>query len=336
MKRTMTLIVAATATAAAATITGVAVAASSPTVSTRAATKISNSGATLNGVVNPNGNPTGYAFDYGVTNAYGLVTKSHSAGHGTKPISVDAGVGSLSPGTVYHYRVVALNKSGAAFGSDHTFKTKGPPPAGVVTGSPISVGKTTATVTGTVSTNGAATSWTVQFGLTGAYGSQTFAQLIPNSPTPTPVSIQLMGLTPATLFHYRFVGSHGPKVVTYGGDATFFTEPVKRPKPRLTVQTKPSRDRHRPFVYTTTGGLRGGSFIPANVRCTGNVGLRYFRGRRQISFALVQVAPNCTFSSQARFRRLRGSGLRPVRIKVTFRGNGYIRRVSRSTTVTAG
>lgn len=334
MKRTTKLVVAAVGLAA--TITGVAVAASSPTVSTRPATRISKFGARLNGVVNPNASRTGYVFDYGVTSAYGLVTPGHSAGRGTKPIRVGVGVGGLVPGTIYHYRIVALSRFGTAVGADHRFKTKGPPPPGVVTGPPVTVGKTTATATGTVSTNGAATTWTVQYGPSTAYGFQTIGQLIPNSPTPTPVSVALSGLAPRTLFHYRLVGLHGLRVVSYGADATFYTEPLKRPKPRLTTKTTPSRDRHRPFVFTTTGGLHGFSWMPASVRCTGSVGVRYFRGRRQISFALVPVSPNCTFAAQARFRHLRGRGLRPVRIKISFRGNGYLRPVSHTHTVIAG
>jgi hypothetical protein len=98
MKRTTRLIVAVIAFAA--VITGVAVAASSPTVATRAATSIRNFSAKLNGVVNPNGNRTGYAFQYGLTTAYGLQTKSHNGGNGTKPIAASTVVGRLSPGTV--------------------------------------------------------------------------------------------------------------------------------------------------------------------------------------------------------------------------------------------
>ncbi len=178
--------------------------------------------------MNPNGTHTGYVFQYGLTNAYGLDSKSHNAGGGTKAIVVSAAVTGLSPGTVYHYRVVALNRLGATTGAGRTFKTTGPPPPGVVTGAPVSVGKTSATVTGTVSTNGAATTWMVQFGVTTTYGFQTFDQVIPKSPTPTAVSSQLTGLTPGTMFHYRFVGLHGGKVVSDGADGTFFTEPANR------------------------------------------------------------------------------------------------------------
>ena len=71
MKRSIQVLVAALAVGA--MITGVAVAASSPTVTTKAATKITNSTATLQGTVNPNGNQTGWLFQWGVTTAYGNV-----------------------------------------------------------------------------------------------------------------------------------------------------------------------------------------------------------------------------------------------------------------------
>ena len=333
MKRTMTLVVAAVTLAA--VITGVAVAASSPTVSTRPATSIRNFSAKLNATVNPNGVRTGYVFQYGLTNGYGLQSKSHSAGSGSKVVAGSVVVGHLSPGTVYHYRVVALNRLGSATGADHMFKTTGPPPPGVVTGAPTSVGKNTATVTGTVSTNGAATTWLVQFGLTTAYGAQTFGQVIPTSLTPTAVSVQLTGLEPGQMFHYRLVGLHNGHVVSDGSDATFFTEPATRAKTRISAHTRPGRDRHAPFVFTTHGTIRGGSSMPATVRCTGTVRVRYFRGRHRISSGLASVAPNCTFSAQATFRHLRGHGATRLRIAISFGGNGYIAPSKRTNTVTA-
>jgi hypothetical protein len=334
MKRTTKLIVAAVAIGA--VITGVAVAASSPTVVTEAATKISNSGARLNASVNPNGNQTGYSFQYGLTTAYGLTTKGRSAGHGTKPLSVGVGVGGLTPGTVYHYRIVALNHAGTSFGTDRKFKTTGAPPPGVTTGPAVNVGKTTATVTGTVDTNGAATQWLVQYGLTTSYGQETFSQVIPKSPTPTAVSVQLTGLTSATLFHYRLIGLHGSKVVSDGNDATFFTKPVNRLKPRLSTRTTPRLDRRAPFSMTTGGTLHGATSIPASVRCTGTTSLSYFNGKRRMLSVLVPVGPNCKFSVHALFRHIRGHKPRQVRIAIHFRGNGYIAPVSRNNRVTVG
>ena len=61
---------------------GVAFAAASPTVTTGAAKSVSNTAEALAGTVNPNGDQTGYTFQYGLTTAYGLGSASHSAGGG--------------------------------------------------------------------------------------------------------------------------------------------------------------------------------------------------------------------------------------------------------------
>lgn len=334
MTRTIKLLAAGLLLAAA--ITGVAVAASSPTVATGAATNIGNTAATLNATVNPNGNQTGYSFQYGVTTAYGLSTNSHSAGHGTKPVTVAAAISGLTPGTVYHYRISALNKAGGSIGVDRTFKTTGAPPPTPITGSPVSVGKTMATITGSVTTNGAATSWVVQYGLTTAYGVETFAQTLPPSAAAVPVSVQLTGLASATLFHYRVVAFHGSQASGTGNDGTFFTEPARAPKPRFTTRTTPSRESRKPYTFTTRGTLHGATFIPASVRCTGNVGLRYYHGKRQIGFIVAPVGPTCQFSAQESFRHIGVPLPAQVRITIDYRGNGYLASVKRTNTVTAG
>ena len=45
-----------------------------PTVETKAATSLSETGATLNGLVNPNGAETKYSFEYRTTESYGTKT----------------------------------------------------------------------------------------------------------------------------------------------------------------------------------------------------------------------------------------------------------------------
>jgi hypothetical protein len=65
-----------------------AVAASSPTVVTSTATHVGQTSAVLNGTVNPNGSSTTYFFQWGLTTAYGVNGKAHSAGSGTKVVAV--------------------------------------------------------------------------------------------------------------------------------------------------------------------------------------------------------------------------------------------------------
>jgi hypothetical protein len=98
--------------------------AAAPGVSTTAARSVTSTSATLTGTVNPNGEATTYHFDYGPTKSYGSSTPNQGPTGATKGnIAVQAAVGSLSPGSTYHYRLVATNASGTKTGGDKTFKT---------------------------------------------------------------------------------------------------------------------------------------------------------------------------------------------------------------------
>jgi hypothetical protein len=311
--------------------------AASPTATTGAATKISQTGVVLHGLVNPNGVATGYVFQYGPTPNLGIDSSSKSIGAGTKAVDVARALGGLTPGTVYYYRVAATSTAGTAYGAILHFATGGHPPPAVVTGVALNVRKTVATPTGLINANGGATSWQIQYGLTAGYGLETgLAALTPVTATPLPVSAQLSGLAPATLFHYRVVAVPAVGPVAYGGDATFFTEPDRRPAPRFTAHTSPGSDKKSPYAFNTTGTLQGASFIPAIDRCTGTVGVRYYNGKRQLAVVVAPVGGDCKFSAQASFRRTHAKG--PVRLRITidFRGNGYIAPVNRVNHVSAG
>ncbi len=94
--------------------------------STRRA-RITMSHATLNGKVVTNGLAVTWHFQWGKTTSYGKLTPNRaiSAGGGTVPVSFQ--VTGLSPGTVYHYRVVAVSSAGqTATSSDARFKTPAP------------------------------------------------------------------------------------------------------------------------------------------------------------------------------------------------------------------
>jgi phosphodiesterase/alkaline phosphatase D-like protein len=333
MKRTIKLL--GVALALAMTVTAVALAAASPGVKTGKATAIGNTTATLNADVNPNGAHTGYSFQYGPTVAYGLTTASRSAGSGTKFVAVSTAVSGLTPGTLYHYRVLALNGSGAATGTDHTFTTTGHPPASVATGPAVSVSTTSATATGSVNPEGQATTWVVQYGLT-SYTVQTIAgPPLPAVTTAEPVSVVLSGLAPGKLFHYRIVATHG-KTVSIGADQTFFTYPSYRRTPKLKTRTAPSRRTHKPYVFTTSGSVNGAFFVPQALRCTGVVTIRYYNGKHQVAFTVTQVEPNCGFSTPVSFRRLIGGGPTALRVAIRYRGNGYLKPVTVNDHVTLG
>jgi hypothetical protein len=119
-------------------------AATPPGVSTGGAANVAQQTAQLTGTVDPNGDTTGYQFQYGTTSAYGAVTPEATlAGDGRKTVTAD--IGGLAPATTYHYRLIAHNSKGVTKGADRTFKTK-VQPLGVTFGAtpnPILPGATT-------------------------------------------------------------------------------------------------------------------------------------------------------------------------------------------------
>ena len=94
-----------------------------PRAVTQGTAGVTSEGATLSGIVNPRGVSTQYRFDYGKTSAYGSQLKNEGAGSGTADLAESAEIGSLSPSTEYHYRIVATSSEGTVYGDDHTFTT---------------------------------------------------------------------------------------------------------------------------------------------------------------------------------------------------------------------
>lgn len=104
-------------TVASATPTG-----SAPAVTTSAASAVTTTTATMNGTVNPNGLATSAFFQVGLTAAYGT-TSSIVQLSGSSAVGVNSTTNNLSPGTTYHYRLVATNSAGTSDGADVTFTT---------------------------------------------------------------------------------------------------------------------------------------------------------------------------------------------------------------------
>jgi hypothetical protein len=136
---------------------GPAGAASAPFVSTGSAKHVTYGTATLTGSVNPHGADASYFFQYGPTKAYGLQTAVADAGHGKSTVRVSLPVAGLQPLTKYHFRLIAVNASGAGTGADSSFTTAKIPLslAILVAPNPVLFGGT-ALVEGTLSGTGAA------------------------------------------------------------------------------------------------------------------------------------------------------------------------------------
>jgi phosphodiesterase/alkaline phosphatase D-like protein len=203
---------------------------SAPAVVTADATSVAPTSATLRGSVTPNGLATTWWFEYGTSTSYRWKTSAHSAGSGGKAVSVSAAVSGLQPATTYHFRLVAQNSSGRAYGADRSFSAVGPP--SVQTGSAQSIGPDAAVVTGALDTRGRSTSWWFQYGTSTSYGKSTPARSAGSAAGTQRPSTTLGGLAPATTYHYRLVAKSDAGTTT-GADATFTTAGVT-----LTVATR--------------------------------------------------------------------------------------------------
>ncbi|HEY7255864.1 MAG TPA: plastocyanin/azurin family copper-binding protein [Solirubrobacterales bacterium] len=100
----------------------------SPSATTGAATEVGETSAKLGGAVNPEGLQTKYFFNYGTTSAYGQKTEEKIAGSGTASVDVSEQLTGLSPGTTYHFQLVAKNSGGEVKGEDQAFTTASTPP----------------------------------------------------------------------------------------------------------------------------------------------------------------------------------------------------------------
>jgi hypothetical protein len=90
---------------------------------TTPATGVSETAATLTGVLAPGGG-TRYQFEYG-KNRYTAVTPIQSIGSSNSDTPVSAVVTGLEPGTTYRFRLVALDSDGAGVGGNESFTTGG-------------------------------------------------------------------------------------------------------------------------------------------------------------------------------------------------------------------
>ncbi|HWF54918.1 MAG TPA: hypothetical protein VG223_09840 [Solirubrobacteraceae bacterium] len=308
---------------------GPALAAASPTVTDVTAEAVHDTSATLHATINPNGASTIYYFQLGLTTAYGRTSAQRSAGHGSKPVRASTAATELLPGTLYHFRVIAQNAAGVTVGTDHQFTTAGPPPPGVSTGGATNVGRNSATLTGVVYPNNAATTYEFAYGPTPAFGMFTPQVTLPKGTTPVTVSEPISLLESGAVVYYQLLAIHAGVAPQGGGTMTFLTEPDPRPVPRLQASTQPRRARRAPYTLTTFGKLTGyPSIIPPADACTGTVKVRIFDGSKRVAIGFAPLQSDCSFSLANTFARLPGHGRRNrtvgLKVYVYFDGNGYV------------
>ena len=188
-----------TATALAAPVTG-------------PAENVGATGATLTGTVDA---PGMAYFEYGTTAGYGLATTAQPVAPG----EVEVPVTGLTPETTYHYQLVGPG----GVGGDRTFTTTtNPLPPTVTDQRAREIGPESALATASVNPNGNATTYSIEYGTSTRYGSDTTAASAGNGKTLTAVSAKLPDLRPYTRYHWRTVASNAAGV-TRGRDRSFRT-----------------------------------------------------------------------------------------------------------------
>ncbi len=336
-KRRMVAALGATAVTVSLVVAAGALALSGPTVSGESASAASETGATLSAAVNPAGQATTYAFEYGTSEHYSVQTAVQSAGAGTSPTTVSIVLSGLRPGTTYHYRVLATNAGGTTAGSDATFKTTGiappeptpPPPA---TGAAIGIGTESATLNGTVGTTGLPAGETVtyyfQLGPSLPYALQTAPQTVKAGGAPVAVKALASGLASAQLFHYRLVIVTEGNRVAVGPDSTFITLPRERLHPAsVTMSVSPAFQRAIPDRVTVSGKMVPPAGMSDFIGCRGYFDITYRVRLITVQSLRAGIQKDCTFSLPVVFhnrRRLMGGR---VTVYVLFAGNRFLQRM---------
>jgi phosphodiesterase/alkaline phosphatase D-like protein len=268
---------------------------STPTVVTKAASTITQTSATLNATVNPNGGEvTACEVEYGPTTSYGSHAEcSEFPGSGTSPVAVSAEIGGLTVNSTYHFRISATNSSGTSKGSDETFKTLSTAPS-VVACAP-SVTQTTAKLCGIVNPNGGnVTECKFEYGTTTSYGSTAACSTLPGSGTsPVEVSAEVTGLTANTTYHFR-VSATNAGGTTKGVDDPFTT----LPNPPTVVTKAASSITALSAVLNATVNPNG----------------------REVSECKFEYGPTTSYGSSVPCSSLPGSGTSPVAVSAEITG----------------
>jgi DNA-binding beta-propeller fold protein YncE len=181
-----------------------------PDVVTGEATGLATEGSvTLNGTVDPEGvQVTSCEFEYGPEESYGQMAECAAMPSGSAAVAVHADITGLTPGSVYHYRLLAGNANGSESGGDRTFFATTRPLIGGEATTGIVAGA--ATLNANINPEGLDTVYRFEWGTSTAYGASI---PVPDGDVAAgrsgvAVSEHLTGLSANTTYRWRVFASN--------------------------------------------------------------------------------------------------------------------------------
>ncbi|HXM87481.1 MAG TPA: hypothetical protein VN889_07580, partial [Solirubrobacteraceae bacterium] len=159
--------------------------------------------------IDPHGEATTYALQYGTSTAYGA-----EAGLGAIPAGeegfqqVTSSLTGLQPNTTYHARFVVKDAGGSTFGEDMIFTTAALSPPSVSAASVGAITESGSIVDATVDPGQSTTGVVVEYGTSTSYGQTTSAQSLAGGSGAASVQIPLTSLAASTTYHARVVATN--------------------------------------------------------------------------------------------------------------------------------
>lgn len=200
------------------------------------ASGITNTGATLNGSVNPNTRATSVFFRVStdpafVTNTFTTAPQNITAGSAF--VGVSAPLSGLLFGTTYHYRLVAQNAAGETEDmAGQSFTTTS---VGIATQAPtvssttaVNLTTTSARLQGSVNAHGGLTNVFFEYGSSPGFGTNSINYSAGSGTSPQNMIHDITGLLPATQYQFRLVAENNfnNSTTTTGTTITFTTLPL--------------------------------------------------------------------------------------------------------------
>ena len=182
--------------------------------------------ATLHAELNPGFGETAYRFQYGPGFSYGNSTAIIGPiGNDGSFHPVAADISGLSPGTTYHFRVIAFNFVGHVSSSDAVFTTPTVPAIGEATASVLNAHSVR--LSARAGAPGTSTTIHFDYGVSPGYGAQSVGVPVGSDGLG---SVIVTGLSPSTTYHFRAVAVN--EFGQAAGSDQVFTTPAEPSTPR--------------------------------------------------------------------------------------------------------